>query len=195
MAKTARRNTKPEPLKATDLVPDDMNINRGTEEGAELINKSIDEVGFGRSIVVDRNDRIIVGNKTTAAAIEKGKTNIRVVETTGDELVVVKRTDLDLNSEKGRKLAILDNTTHHKNYVQDADVSEAICEEYNLNPKQYGLDEPRTKDPSVSRKQVIQAVKKTHILLSFPPERLVQVQAHLEKIMKVEGVEIEQSSN
>ncbi len=37
--------------------------------------------------------------------------------------------------------------------------------------------------------------KKTHILLSFPPELFGQIQEHLQKIMAISGVEYEQGSN
>ena len=33
---------------------------------------------------------------------------VRVIETTGDELVAVKRTDVDIDSAEGRKMAYLD---------------------------------------------------------------------------------------
>lgn len=36
---------------------------------------------------------------------------------------------------------------------------------------------------------------KTHILLSFPPEKLADIKEHLEKIIEVDGVEYEQASN
>ena len=37
--------------------------------------------------------------------------------------------------------------------------------------------------------------KMSHVLLSFPPEKLLEIQEYLEKIIKIEGVEYEQSSN
>jgi hypothetical protein len=37
--------------------------------------------------------------------------------------------------------------------------------------------------------------KRAHVLLSFPPEKLIDVQAYLEKIILIEGVEYEQGSN
>lgn len=186
---------KKKPKVITDLVQDEKNINRGTEEGAELIDKSIDEVGFGRSIVVDRDNKIIAGNKTTQSAIRKGKTKIRIVETSGDELIVVKRTDISINSEKGTKLKILDNTTSKKNYVQDAVVSEAIVEEYNLNASQLGLDQIDNGPAGSIRKVPIEPFKKTHVLISFPPAALVHLQPLFEKIQKMDGIEVEQSSN
>jgi len=37
--------------------------------------------------------------------------------------------------------------------------------------------------------------KKTHILLSFDPEKIALIQKHIEDILKIEGIEYEQSSN
>jgi hypothetical protein len=37
--------------------------------------------------------------------------------------------------------------------------------------------------------------KMTHVLLSFPPEKMIDIQKHLNKILEVPGVEYEQSSN
>ena len=42
------------------------------------------------------------------AAIAAGIKRVRVIETTGDELVAVKRTDVDIDSADGRKMAYLD---------------------------------------------------------------------------------------
>ena len=36
---------------------------------------------------------------------------MRIIETQGDELVAVKRTDVDLNTQKGREMAFADNAT------------------------------------------------------------------------------------
>lgn len=37
--------------------------------------------------------------------------------------------------------------------------------------------------------------KKSHVLLSFPPEKMVHIKPLLDRILEVEGIEIEQSSN
>lgn len=50
--------------KLQDLIQDDRNLNKGTELGQELIEKSLREFGAGRSILIDKNNRIIAGNKT-----------------------------------------------------------------------------------------------------------------------------------
>jgi len=74
-----------------------------------MLEGSLERYGAGRSILIDKHGSVIAGNKTLQAANEKGL-GVRVVETTGKELVAVQRTDLDLNEgESARKLAYYDN--------------------------------------------------------------------------------------
>ena len=51
-----------------DIIPDDHNFNKGTEKGREMIEKSFRELGAGRSILLDKNNRIIAGNKSQQAS-------------------------------------------------------------------------------------------------------------------------------
>lgn len=45
------------------------------------------------------------------------------------------------------------------------------------------------------KEEVLQEFKKTHILISFRPDLFAKIQPYLEKIVQIEGVEHEQSSN
>lgn len=90
---------------------DEKNFNRHTSEGMRLLEKSLQEFGAGRSVLVDKDNNIIAGNGIVESAINAGITKTRVVETTGDELVVVKRTDVELDTKKGREMALADNAT------------------------------------------------------------------------------------
>ena len=74
-----------------ELAQDSHNFNKGNEQGQELMERSFKEMGAGRSILIDRNGHIIAGNKSQKAAIAAGIKRVRVIETTGDELVAVKR--------------------------------------------------------------------------------------------------------
>jgi hypothetical protein len=96
---------------AKDFGDDPRNANKGTERGKKMLDKSITDLGAGRSIVVDKNGLVIAGNKTRAALVETGMKSAIVVETDGSQMVVVKRTDLDLTDRKGRarRLAYADN--------------------------------------------------------------------------------------
>lgn len=94
-----------------DLKFDDKNFNKHTEFGLSLVEKSLRENGAGRSILLDKDNNIIAGNGVVEVAGQIGLDKIKIVETTGDEIVAVKRTDISLNSTKGRKMARDDNAT------------------------------------------------------------------------------------
>jgi len=94
-----------------DLKFDDKNFNKHTEFGMSLLEKSLRENGAGRSILIDKDNNIIAGNGVIEAAGQIGLEKVKVIETTGDEIVAVKRTDISLNSRKGRKMALEDNAT------------------------------------------------------------------------------------
>jgi len=110
----------------TELAQDQHNFNKGNEQGQQLMERSFKELGAGRSILLDRNGNIIAGNKSQQAAIAAGIKKVRVIETTGDELVAVKRTDVDIDSAEGRKMAYLDNLTTQVNLTWDETELEAV---------------------------------------------------------------------
>jgi DNA modification methylase len=94
----------------SELVLDEKNANKGTRRGRELLEYSLEKYGAGRSVVVDRHDRVIAGNKTIEAARAAGIKSISIIETDGSSLVAVQRGDLDLKKDqKARELAIADN--------------------------------------------------------------------------------------
>lgn len=101
--------TQPEHLSPEDLTLDPANANRGTDRGRSTVTQSLEECGAGRSILADKHGTVIAGNKTLEAARKLGLP-IRVVESAGNELVVVRRTDLALDEgDRARRLAYLDN--------------------------------------------------------------------------------------
>ena len=109
-----------------DIIPDDHNFNVGTEKGREMIEKSFRELGAGRSILLDKNNRIIAGNKSQQAAIATGITKVRIVDTDGDEIVAVRRRDVDLDSKVGRELAFADNATQQVSLAWDETELQAV---------------------------------------------------------------------
>lgn len=95
---------------------DTENANDGTARGNAVIEMSLRECGAGRSLLADADNRLIGGNKTHRQAEYAGIKEAIVVETDGSRLVVVKRTDLDLeNDPKARQLAYLDNRAQELN--------------------------------------------------------------------------------
>lgn len=89
---------------------DRNNYRKHSDKNKSLIRKSLKECGAGRSIITDKNGEIIAGN----GVYEQAKAlniPVKIVETDGSELVVVKRTDLATEDEKRKKLALMDNST------------------------------------------------------------------------------------
>jgi hypothetical protein len=93
----------------SSLQQDSRNANKGNARGLEMIRASLEKLGAGRSIVLDRNGRIIAGNQTVRAAGLAGMDDVIVVRTDGSRIVAVQRTDLDLDSPEGREMALADN--------------------------------------------------------------------------------------
>lgn len=124
-----------------ELIQDDHNFNKGTEAGQKLMERSFKELGAGRSILVDRDGRIISGNKSQRAAMAAGIQKVRVIETTGDELIAVKRTDLSLDSKEGREMAYADNLTTQVNLAWDEIELEHVNKEVeNFDTSDWGFD-------------------------------------------------------
>jgi hypothetical protein len=187
-------------LNIEDLQQDDKNFNAGTEEGQRMMEKSFSELGAGRSILIDKNGKIIAGNKSQQAAIAAGIKKVRVIETTGDELVAVKRTDVDLDSVEGRKLALADNATQVVNLAWDEVQLEGVRDELEgFNPGEWGVElpdfDPEPKEKKEPQTKELRPFATNHILLSYPIDLHDRVMQAVEQLRELEGMEIETSAN
>lgn len=140
------------------LKADKMNANKGTQEGANLLQQSLQQYGAGRSILLDRNDQVIAGNKTLENAKVAGYKNVIIVETTGDEIVAVKRMDVDLDSKAGRELAIADNKTAEVNLSWDNEMLNSLSADFDIDlsglgfieDSSFSLNIPEREDEEIS---------------------------------------------
>jgi 16S rRNA G966 N2-methylase RsmD len=126
-------------VKLKDLIPDTKNFNLGSEFGNSLIEKSFRKFGAGRSILIDKNNRIIAGNKSVENAAAIGMEDLQIVESDGKRIIAVKRTDIDLDTPEGRELALADNASAKANIIFDAELieaelSEAVAVEWGVEP-------------------------------------------------------------
>lgn len=94
-------------------------FNRGSVKGNRILKRSVQLLGCCRSIVVDRDNKVLIGNKVLAAAKDCGIAKVRIVETKGDELVVVKRTDIDFDTRKAKEISLVDNLSSEQNLSYD----------------------------------------------------------------------------
>lgn len=89
---------------------DDRNYRQHDQRNLDLIGKSLDDLGCGRSIVADASGAVIGGNGTLRMANQRG-IPIRQIETDGNELICVVRKDLKHDDPRRAQLAIMDNST------------------------------------------------------------------------------------
>lgn len=140
------------------LVPDNKKFNKGTEYGDRLMDESLRKFGLARSIVIDKNNRIIAGNKTAEKAADIGFTDVLVVEVDGNQLVAVKRKDIDLDSAKGRELALADNATSKANLAWDESLIEEVSQQWGFEPQEWGVDVSVQEEPeqeeSLGKKEI-----------------------------------------
>ena len=127
-------------IEIKDLIYDDLNFNKGTFEGGVLMEQSLSKLKAGRSILIDKNNKIIAGNKTAEVADRLGY-KLRVIEAQGDELIAVKRTDVDIDSKQGRELALADNATTTVNLAWDQQNLELAAEMFDgFDAEEYGIN-------------------------------------------------------
>lgn len=114
------------------IKPDPRNANKGTQRGRGMLEQSLRQYGAGRSVLADKHGTLIAGNKTAEVAAELGLP-VRVIETDGRELVVVQRTDLDLEHDRAAvELGIADNRVGQVSLEWDTEVLAELGAEVDL---------------------------------------------------------------
>ena len=106
------------------LVPDPANVRCHPERNKAAALSSLKRFGAARSIVVDKNGVVRAGNATLEAARQAGITRAVVVETAGDELVVVRRPDWSDTEATG--YAVADNRVAELAEFDDAALAQTL---------------------------------------------------------------------
>ena len=125
--------------KVSDLVFDDKNFNKHTEFGMSLLERSLRQHGAGRSILIDKNNRIIGGNGVVETAAQIGLDDVQIVESDGTKIIAVKRTDIDLDSKQGREMALADNATAAADLQWDTEAIAEVEEEFDIDADDWGV--------------------------------------------------------
>jgi hypothetical protein len=115
--------------KIKDLKPDPKNANVHSQYGMGLLENSTRLNGVGRSILISKDNVIIAGNGLVEAAGGIGIEDVEIVESDGNKIIAVKRTDIQSGTTEFYNMALADNVTAMRNIVLDAKVVEAIAEE------------------------------------------------------------------
>jgi ParB family chromosome partitioning protein len=90
-----------------DLTPDPQNARKHNPRNVGMLERSLNEVGAARSIVIDENGVILAGNATIEAAAQAGIERVQVVDVDGETIVAVRRSNL--TDAQKTALALFDN--------------------------------------------------------------------------------------
>jgi hypothetical protein len=121
------------------LMPDPENHNGHTERGMSLLEDQLGRNGLGRSILVDKNNVVIAGNGVLEVAAQLGIERVRIVETDGNEIVAVKRTDVMRSSAQGVEMALADNLIPMRNQAIDYELVQQQATQHALALERVGL--------------------------------------------------------
>lgn len=113
-----------------DILPDPNNANKHTQRGHGLVENSIRRRGVGRGILAAGKNTekpvIMAGNLTHEKARDAGIDEVVFVHTTGNQLVVTVRDDLDPISPEAIALGLEDNESSKQSYNLDVDLVAAM---------------------------------------------------------------------
>jgi len=120
-----------------NIKPSQRNSNKHTEDGMQLLERSIDKVGVIESISVATDGTIISGHARKEVFDKQGKVpkEIRLKE---NEYPVI-LTDIENNSKQYFEAQILANTTANKNFDLDIEMIEVISDEFDVDVEEVGV--------------------------------------------------------
>jgi len=176
---------------------DQENANKGTPRGRRMLKNSLKKLGAGRSILLDSHNRVVAGNKTLEEAKRQGYKNIVVVDSDGDSLIAVRRTDLDLQKDvKAKELALSDNRVGEVDLAWDSEILKST--EVDLG----GLFEPIELDnltnegkghKRIDKIDLQEPPKMIWILLGVPFDRFDQIQEPLAALEAESEISVQQA--
>jgi hypothetical protein len=182
---------KKEPEYLSDLILDRRNANKHNDTGMMLLQHSLYENGYGRSILISKDNEIIAGNGVVETILsgvgEDGeKPRVKIVETDGREIIAVKRMDINSDTKEFYKMALADNIVAKHNIVMDAEVVEAIAEDYDVGVWKDDLgNEYNEEDNDIQR--VVTFGENVNFVVKC---KNMNELAQLHKLLRVEGQQI-----
>lgn len=126
---------------------DPRNARRHPEPNKKAVEASLRELGAGRSIVVDA-DGVVIGGNAVYEQAQKLGLPVREIETSGEELVVVRRVDLKTDDPRRKALALADNQTGILAEWDDGVLEKLLGELGDFDPGAFGFDLPATGEPA-----------------------------------------------
>lgn len=143
---------------------DPKNFRIHNDRNKKVIRKSLEDCGAGRSVLMDKDNYLIAGNGVYEQAQELG-IPVRIIETDGKELVVVKRKDLALGDNRRKLLALADNyasdTSEFDMDLVIENFSEDVLHDWEFSVDDIQLDAPdgdANKNESFYTKKIVSPI-------------------------------------
>jgi hypothetical protein len=156
-----------------------------SKEDIDELKKSFQEFGHARTLTVcpEGDLYIIIGGNQSKKAL----TELKYKEI---QCSVASR---ELTEQEKKKLSVFLN--HRSKGEGEWDFEMLKDWEFDFNDLgiEFGPEEKETSEKK--EKMDLVPYKKTHILLSFNPEKILELKPFLDKILEIDGIEYEQSSN
>jgi len=171
-----------EKRKISDLIPTEGNPRQLTDKQYKDLKKSLNKFDLAEIPAINQDNAILAGHMRLKI----------LAELKGDHEIDVRVPNRPLTKKEAEEYLIRSNKNTGE-WDMDAlgnfDVEDLV--EWGFEENELSFEKNDTKKET---KEII-CFEKTHILLSFPPEKLIEIQPHIEEILKISGIDYEQASN
>lgn len=190
-----------------NIHPNDYNPNKMTQSQYEALRKNILDHGYLMPIIVTPMDTnisqyVIIDGEHRYQALKNLNAEFPKKGYNEVDCIIP---DKDLSERQLQLLTLAMNNIHGYNnkddllrVIENIELEITPIEIQGLLPN---LDIDELKEINVEIKDIddrhekIRPYNKTHILLSFPPEKIIEIEKYINEIIKINGVEYEQSAN
>jgi hypothetical protein len=178
-----------------DLMPDPKNPRKHPERNIAVLEKSLEQFGAARSIVIDEDGRVLAGNGVVEAAANIGIERIKTIEASGNEIVAVVRRGLTEEQKMG--LAVADNKAGEL-AEWDSDMLAEISREVDLTPffTEEELAELLKDTEQIHEvERELKPKKYVRVLVSVPIDSAGEAKELLDQLAEIPEIEIDYGAN
>lgn len=181
-----------------DLIPNPENYKKLSETKKKKLIASLEKFGLVDIPVIDYDEMLLSGHQRLVCLIVMEREN---------DVIDVRYPNRKLTKEELKEYTLIANQQYGD---VDFDMLDSFLADVDLDLDSLGIDmtgfnhamddatkemvsEPKEK--KVAETKELRPFKRVHVLLSFPPEKIIELQQLLEKIMAFDFVEYDQISN
>lgn len=191
-------------MRVKDLKPAKFNPRKISNKKLDMLGKSMKEFGDLSGIVFNRQTGNLVGGHQRIKQFQKDW----VIEKKDfqDDLGTVAQgfihtpfgdwTYREVDWPEKKEKAAMVAANQHGGEFDDALLHDLLAELDDVSTDLLGFEAEDVMQDELEHEDLeLVPYRMTHILLSFPPEKMIEIQKHLDEILKIPGVEYEQGSN